>query len=89
MMSHTFECPKCVMVKTELVPYYGSGLMCQDCRRALLPPPTTEQRGLPPPPPPPPMRTPNTSIAPSIGSLLIVLVFIAGVAVGAKMSGGW
>ena len=39
--------------------------------------------------PPPPMRTPGTSLAPSIGSPLIVLVFIAGVAVGAKMAGGW
>ncbi len=86
MMDHTFECPKCGAVKTEVVPYYGSGLMCQDCRRALLPPPTTEQRGLPSPPP---MRTPNTSVAPSLGSLLIVLVFIAGMAVGAKMAGGW
>lgn len=85
-MDHAFECPKCRVVKTEVVPYYGSGLMCHDCRRALLPPPTTEQRGLPPPPP---MRTPDTSVAPSIGSLLIVLVFIAGVALGAKMVGGW
>lgn len=36
------------------------------------------------------MRTPNpTSIIPSIGSMLVVLVFIAGMAVGAKMAGGW
>ncbi|MDB1112964.1 hypothetical protein [Pseudomonas extremaustralis] len=32
---------------------------------------------------------PHSSLAPSMGSLLIVLVFIAGMAVGAKMAGGW
>lgn len=85
-MDHTFECAKCRAVKTEVVPYYGSGLMCQACRRTLLLPPTTEKRGLPPPPP---MRTPDTSITPSIGSMLVVLVFIAGVVVGTKMAGGW
>ena len=47
------------------------------------------QRPRPTSPPPPPMRRPMASIAPSIGSLLIVLVFLAGVAVGAKMAGGW
>ena len=41
------------------------------------------------PPAPPPMRTPSTSLIPSFGLLMIVLVFIAGVAVGAKMAGGW
>lgn len=41
------------------------------------------------PPPHPPMRQPGTSLVPSVGSVLIVLVFIAGVAVGAKMAGGW
>lgn len=41
------------------------------------------------PPAPPPMRRPMASLAPSLGSVLIVLVFIAGVAVGAKMAGGW
>ena len=42
------------------------------------------------PPAPPPMRKPLTaSIIPSAGSMLVVLVFIAGVAVGAKMAGGW
>lgn len=29
------------------------------------------------------------SLVPSIGSLLLVLVFIVGVAVGAKITGGW
>ena len=43
----------------------------------------------PAPPAPPPMRSLNTALAPSLGSLLIVLVFIGGVAVGAKMAGGW
>lgn len=42
-----------------------------------------------PTPVPPPMRTPGTSIAPSFASLMIALVFLAGVAVGAKMAGGW
>lgn len=44
---------------------------------------------IPPPPAPPPLRNPNASVTPSLGSLLIVLVFIAGVAVGAKITGGW
>jgi hypothetical protein len=35
------------------------------------------------------MRTPDTSITPSVGSMLVVLVFIAGAVVGAKMAGGW
>lgn len=40
--------------------------------------------------PPPPMRTPlPASIVPSIGLMLVVLVFLTGVAVGAKMAGGW
>nr|WP_315413885.1 hypothetical protein [uncultured Pseudomonas sp.] len=30
-----------------------------------------------------------TSIIPTTGSMLVVLVFTAGVAVGAKMAGGW
>lgn len=39
---------------------------------------------------PPPMRTPlRASIIPNAGSMLAVLVFLAGVAVGAKMAGGW
>lgn len=41
------------------------------------------------PPEPPPMRQPVASMAPSRGSLMVVLVFIAGMAVGAKMVGGW
>lgn len=42
------------------------------------------------PPAPPPMRAPlPASIIPSAGSMLVVLVFFAGVAVGAKMAGGW
>ena len=39
--------------------------------------------------PPPPMREPVASLVPSVGSVLIALVFIAGVAIGAKMAGGW
>ena len=42
------------------------------------------------PPAPPPMRKPlSASIIPSADAMLVVLVFIAGVAVGAKMAGGW
>lgn len=85
-MGHTFECPKCGRAKTEVVPNHSANLMCQACRRALVPPPTTEQRGLPPPPP---MRTPHHSRTPGLGPMLVVLVFVAGVAIGAKMAGGW
>lgn len=42
------------------------------------------------PPAPPPMRHPlPASIIPTTGSMLVVLVFIAGAVVGAKMAGGW
>ena len=65
-------------------------LMCQSRPAEPLPPPTTEWHGQPPPPLPPPMRTPLPgSLIPAAGSMLVVLVFIAGVAVGAKMVGGW
>ncbi|NMY31924.1 hypothetical protein HBR94_10480 [Pseudomonas sp. WS 5412] len=43
----------------------------------------------PAPPASPPMRTPNAAHVASLASVLIVLVFIAGVVVGAKMAGGW
>ena len=76
-MGHTFECSKCRRIRTEAVPYYGSGLACESCRRSLQPSP-------------PPMRIPvSASIIPSAGSMLVVLVFLAGVTVGAKMAGGW
>ena len=38
---------------------------------------------------PPPLRNPNASVTPSLGSLWVVLVLLIGVAVGAKMAGGW
>lgn len=41
------------------------------------------------PPAPPPMRTPNAAHVASRAPVLIVLVFIVGVVVGAKMAGGW
>lgn len=42
------------------------------------------------PPAPPPMRKPLTaSIMPTTGLMLIVLVFVAGVAAGAKIAGVW
>ena len=75
-MGHTFECANCRRIKTEAVPYYGSGLMCESCRRSLMPPP-------------PPLRNPNASVTPSAGSVWVGLVFLIGVAVGAKMAGGW
>ena len=77
-MGYTFECLRCRWVKTEVAPraYCHPGV-CESCRQSMVPPP-------------PPMRIPlPASITPSIGSLLIVAVFIAGVAVGAKMAGGW
>lgn len=41
-------------------------------------------------PAPPPMRTPfPASIFSPVGLMLVVLVFLTGVAVGAKMAGGW
>lgn len=75
-MGHAFECAGCRHIKTEAVPYYGSGLMCESCRRSLMPPP-------------PPLRNPNAPVMPSAGSLWVGLVFLIGVAVGAKMAGGW
>lgn len=64
-------------------------LMCLSRHAERLPPPTTKWHGRPSPLPPT-MRTPRpASIIPSIGSMLVVLVFIAGMAVGAKMAGGW
>lgn len=57
------------------------GTACGTCERCVA---------SKPPPPPPLMRKPLPgSIAPTAGSILVVLVFIAGVAVGAKMAGGW
>lgn len=79
-----FECTRCHWVKIEPLSYHSNTTMCQACRRSVLP------GGKPPPPPPPPMRTPGpASIIPTAGSMLVVMVFIAGVAVGAKMVGGW
>ncbi|MFL1556736.1 hypothetical protein [Pseudomonas sp. O11] len=71
------------------------GTACGTCARCIItkptPPPTTEWHGRKvKPAPPPPMRTPlPASIIPATGSMLVVLVFLAGVAVGAKMVGGW
>lgn len=33
--------------------------------------------------------TPDTPLVPSTGSALLVLVFLAGMAMGAKMAGAW
>ncbi|MPQ84500.1 hypothetical protein F0170_11185 [Pseudomonas sp. MAFF 730085] len=57
------------------------GTACGICERCVASNPA---------PPSPPMRTPlSASIIPSAGSMLVVLVFVVGVAVGAKMAGGW
>ena len=61
-MLYEFECAKCKWVVTEVVPYYGSGLMCEACRKAAV---LSS----------PPMYRPEASCAPSLGSMLIVLVF--------------
>lgn len=55
---------------------------CGKCARCVITKPG--------PPAPPPMRKPlPASVIPSAGSMLVVLVFLSGVAVGAKMAGGW
>lgn len=76
-----FECARCHWVKIEPMPYHSSTTMCHACRKSVL------SGGIRRPPPP--MRRPDVSLTPSFASLMIALVFIAGVAVGAKMAGGW
>ena len=72
-----FGCDRCGWIKREPLAddLIHSGV-CVSCSKPL-------------PPAPPPMRNPYASLAPSLGSVLIVLVFIAGVMVGAKMAVGW
>ena len=41
------------------------------------------------PPAPPPMRRPDLSLTSNLDPMWIVLVFVAGLAVGSKMVGGW
>jgi len=76
-MGYTFECLRCRLIKTEVTPQaYCHPGVCEPCRQSMVPPP--------------PMRRPlPASIIPATGSMLVVLVFIAGVVVGAKMAGGW
>lgn len=58
------------------------GTACGKCARCIITNPA--------PPAPPPMRTlPRSSIIPAAGSMLVVLVFLSGVAVGAKLAGAW
>lgn len=72
-----FVCDRCGWVKIEpLADDLIHPGVCTSCLKPL-------------PPAPPPKRNPHASLAPSVGSMLVVLVFIAGVAVGAKMAGGW
>lgn len=76
-MLFEFVCSRCHWVRLEpLADDLIHTGVCTSCIKPL-------------PPAPPPMRNPNASLAPSLGSLLIVLVFVAGVAVGAKMAGAW
>ncbi|SCZ13329.1 hypothetical protein SAMN03159391_05819 [Pseudomonas sp. NFACC37-1] len=77
----SFECSRCHWVKLEPTPYHSGMTLCEACRRSVLP------GGKPPPPPP--MRTPIASLKPSAGSMLVVLVFLSGLAVGAKLAGAW
>lgn len=35
------------------------------------------------------MQSQEAPLMPSLGSMLVVVVFLAGVAIGAKMAGGW
>lgn len=78
-----FQCSRCRNVKLEPMPYHSSTTMCEACRRSVL---TGEEL---PPPLPPTTCTPGISLIPSFDSLIIALVFLVGVAVGAKMAGGW
>lgn len=73
---HPIRCAPCTVCGISLVTDQAIPL-CGGCDRRQ-------------PPAPPPMRTPLPgSLIPTAGSMLVVLVFIAGVAVGAKMAGGW
>lgn len=93
-MVYEFQCSKCRWVKIEPEPFNSEQTLCAACRRACLPlpPPTTEWRGRPvgwqPPPAPPPMRRGAIPHAPGVSVLLVVLVFLSGVVIGAKMAGG-
>lgn len=65
---------------------------CTGCEASLITDQSTPLCGMcqrSAPPAAPPMRPPNAAHVASLASVLIVLVFIAGVVVGAKMAGGW
>lgn len=76
-MHVTYQCSQCKWVKAELVPLASTTNLCSTCKQL--------------PPVPPPMRTArlSSSLAPYLGSLPLLMMFIAGVGVGSKMVGGW
>jgi hypothetical protein len=70
-----------------------SDLMSHHLPPSRNPPPTTEWSGRPagwqPPPVPPPMRGGTMPHSDGIPILIIAGVLLIGVAISAKMSGGW
>jgi hypothetical protein len=89
-----FQCSMCRHVKLEPYPITqdGNRLLCGYCVKRE-PPPTTEWSGRPAGwqklRPPPAMRGGAIPHAPGVSVTMVILVFLIGVAVGAKMAGGW
>ncbi len=79
MMLCEFQCSRCRHVKLETDPLKISNdhFLCCTCAKPRLPPE------------PPPMRSGAMPHAHGVGVTLVVLVFLMGVVVGAKMAGGW
>lgn len=89
-----FQCSKCRHVKIEPDPVIQGvdRFLCRACVKRE-PPPTTEWHGRPagwqPLPKPPAMRGGAIPHAPGVSVTMVILVFMVGVAIGAKMAGGW
>lgn len=79
-MVYEFQCSRCRWVVTEPKPFHSGQTLCAACRRAIL--------SLPPAPPPP-MRASAEPHTHGVGITLVVLVFLMGVLIGTKMTGGW